>query len=252
MRNLVVAPVVALSLLALPGCKTDKKDTPTTKTGSGSGSAAATGSDGSAAAKPGEGSGDEAKPANLTLPKGDGTPPKKTDKPFDKAKFEELAKLDAPTFEKAVRNTAGPFDVRFTTPRPKLSATVTIAPCFDCTPMDLDKWKAKEEALKVMIPDELRKRPDTQWELGKIDLNGETAIYTFQFGYFFGKDDIGNPFGGFTNAYALYWNDGKNQIRVVAEYKDDPVSKEDLQTLAPREDLEKIAKAFLDFYTHSW
>ena len=66
-----------------------------------------------------------------------------------------------------------------------------------------------------------------------------------------GKDQNG-PVGAFSNAYALYYNDNVNQIRVVSEYKDDWQTREDLMRIAPREDLEKLARAFLDAYTHAW
>lgn len=242
--------VVVLGVIAFSGCKTDKK--PPAQGGSGSAGSAAVGS-GSAgsAASTGDGS-DSDRPKDITLPKGDGSPPKKTAQALDAAAFEALAKLDVPGFDKSVRSTSGTFDVRFTTPRPKLAVTVTIAPCFDCTPMDLDKWKAKEASLKLLLAEDLRDRPDTTWELGKTELNGEPVIYTFQFAHFFGKDEQGNPFGGFSNAYILYWNDGKNQIRTVAEYKDDPLAREDLASIAPREDLEKLARSYLDYFTQQW
>jgi hypothetical protein len=63
---------------------------------------------------------------------------------------------------------------------------------------------------------------------------------------------MGNPIGAFSDAYALYYNDGVNQIRVVAEYKDDPTTREDMLAIAPKEDLERLAKAFLAAYTHAW
>jgi len=56
----------------------------------------------------------------------------------------------------------------------------------------------------------------------------------------------------FTDALALYYNDGVNQIRVVAEYKDDPMSLEGLQKIAPKDDLAMLALSFLDVYTHEW
>ena len=65
-------------------------------------------------------------------------------------------------------------------------------------------------------------------------------------------DDTGQPQGSYSNAYVLYFNDGINQIRVVAEYKDDAMSREDMLKVAPREDLEKLAKSFLDAFTHAW
>jgi hypothetical protein len=106
--------------------------------------------------------------------------------------------------------------------------------------------------MKALLAEELRDRPDTVWDLGKTEINGQTMIYTYQLGHVSEKDDLGNPQSAFTNAYALYYNDGKNQVRVVAEYKDDQVAREDLTAIAPREDLEKLARAFMDVYTQKW
>ena len=249
MRTLAV---LASLLFALSACKTDKK--PEAKAGSGSAVATKpsepTAGSGSGSAAPTAGEPD--KRAAIELPKPDGTPLKKRETQLDQAGFDELAKVEVPGFEKKVRNQSGGLDVRFSTPRPKLAVTVTVAPCFDCTPIELEKWKAKEATLKQLLIEELRDRPDTIWELGQTEVSGTPAIFTYQFGHFFGKDDLGNPSGGFSNAYILYWNDGKNQIRVVAEYKDDPTSREDMLEIAPREDLEKLARSFLDLFTHKW
>ena len=142
--------------------------------------------------------------------------------------------------------------MRHSTPRPTIATTITITPCFDCPAMELAAWKAREASLRLLIGPELRDRPDTVWEMGQTELNGAPVIFTFQLGHHFGKDDNGNPTAAFANAYALYFNDGTNQIRVVTEYKDDPVAREDLTLVAPREDLEKVARAFLDAYTQAW
>jgi hypothetical protein len=237
--------VVVLIVIALVGCGSKKEPA---KTDTGSGSA----TPGSAAAKPAGGSASGAKGLNISLPKGDGTPPKATAKVLDKEAFEKLSKLEFPGFAPIVRNKDNQLDVRHVTPRPVLATTVTIAPCFDCLPMELDKWKAKEAGLKMLLAEPLRDRADTTWEMGATDLHGQPVIFTYQFGHTSGTDDQGNPEGAFSNAYALYFSDGKNQIRVVAEYKDDPMSREDLKAIAPREDLEKLAKGFLDAYTHAW
>lgn len=240
--------VVLTSVIALAGCGSKKEPA---KTDPGSGSAVAKAGSGSAVAKPADGSA-AGKGINITLPKGDGSPPKPTTVALDKVAFERLSKLAFPGFESTVRNRDNTLDVRHSTPRPTLATTVTVAPCFDCLPMELDKWKAKETGLKVLLTESLRDRPDTTWEMGTTELNGQKLIFTYQFGHHYGQDEQGNPDGAFSNAYALYFNDGKNQIRVVAEYKDDPLSRDDLKAIAPREDLEKLAKGFLDVYTHAW
>jgi hypothetical protein len=241
--------VVLASVIALAGCGS-KKEPPKTDTGSGS-AVAVTGS-GSGSAGSADSTVTPPKGINIKLPKGDGTPPKPTTKPLERKDFERMMTLKFEGFESVVRNRDNQLDVRHTTPRPTLATTVTVAPCFDCQPMELDKWKAKEAGLKMLLAESLRDRPDTTWELGTIDLNGQKLIYTYQFGHNYGTDESGNPDGAFSNAYALYYNDGKNQIRVVAEYKDDPMSRDDLKAIAPKEDLEKLATGFLDFYTHAW
>jgi hypothetical protein len=239
--------VAFVALIALAGCKTDKTSSPTTGSGSaGSGSAgSATTGSGSA------GSNDIGKGDVIKLPKGDGTPPKKTTKAIEQADVDRMIKLDWEGFTKEDRVGGKSFEVRLLTSRPRLAVTVTITPCFDCIPMDLEKWKAKGDAMKVLLAEELRSLPDTIFELGKADLNGQPVIFTYQFGMTRSEDKNG-PMGAFSNAYALYFNDSVNQIRVVAEYKDDWQTREDLLKIAPREDLEKLARAFLDAYTHAW
>lgn len=240
---------VSLSLLLFAACGGKKSED--TATGSGSASGAGVASGGSAGS-----AGSAAAPTSekaYTLPKGDGTPPKKTTTKFVTADFKRMAEFDHPPFVKRIRNTQSGLDVRFTTDRPKIGTTVTITPCFTCPPMQLDKWKEREETdLKFLLGDELRGRPDTLWEMGTVDLHGQLLVYTYQVGHWFEKDDNGNPHAAYSDAYALYYNDGINQIRVVSEYQDAPVTREQMLAVAPKEDLAKVALAFLDFYTHNW
>lgn len=246
MRTAIV--FVSAAVLAL-GCK-DKPKAQTVTTGSAGSQAATTGSAGSGSA-----------PANpeapnvLKLPKRTNTPPVKTTATGTRANWDKLAALDYSGFKKDVRNIAdNGVDVRYTTEaRPKLAVTVTANPCLDCPPMELEKWKPKLESLKMLLAPELRGEPDTIFELGATDLAGQPVIFTYQLGYKTGPDEQGQATFAYSHAYALYYNDGINSMRVVAEYKDDPTSKrEDLVALAPREDLERIAKAFLDAFTHTW
>lgn len=231
---------VLLSVLALTACKSKTDSKPAT----GSGSAVAAAGSGS-----GAGSAD---PGAITLPKGPGTPPNKTTAKLDDAAFAKLAELEYPGFKKEVRKTSGGFEVRHSTPRPKISVNVLITPCFDCIPMELERWQAKTDALKALLPPELRDRPDTTFEVGATELHGAPLIYTYQLGHYFGKDENDNPIADYSSAYVLYHNDGVNQIRVVANYADEPVSREDLAVVAPKDDLARLAKAFLDAYTHAW
>ena len=119
--------------------------------------------------------------------------------------------------------------------------------------MALEPWKARSDELKQSLSKELAARPDTQFEIGTRDLLGVTAIYSYQLGYYFGKDEQDQPIGDYSNAYILYYNDGVTQIRVNAHYRDDALGGRDqLLAVAPREDLEKLAVAFLNFYVHEW
>lgn len=222
------------------------------KSSGGSGSGAGTGSD------PGSGAGQKTnippppgeKP--IALPKSDGTPLKPAGRSLGPNDWKRMAAIDHPPFLKRIRNTKTGFDVRFTTERPKIGTTVTITDCLHCVPMNLDAWKAKTDDLKYILGDDLRDRPDTTWEIGSKEIHGTLVIWTYQVGHFFGKDDNGNPHASYSDAYALYFNDGDNQIRVVSEYQDSPVSREEMLAVAPREDLEQIATAFMDFYAHDW
>jgi hypothetical protein len=236
-----VRTILVVSLLALAaGCK----DKPTTKApppNVGSGSAAGSGSDGQRAAP------------DLVLPRSDGTPPKKTTKPHTKADYERLAKLEYPGFTADVRTVGEKvFEVRHKTKdHPRLWAVVTIKHCFECLPMELDKWKAKEQELKAINLEVLKDSKDIEWELGETQLNGQKLIYAYQVGTGNAPGEGGGEFS-FTNSYILYFNDGINEIRVVGTYKDDPVAKDDLKKVAPKDDLRALAVSFLDVYTHAW
>jgi hypothetical protein len=227
--------VLVLSAIALvTGCK--KKPTRRPPPENASVAGAGTGSD------------------TLLLPRADGTPPKKTTKPLEKADFERLAKLTWPGFDADVRTIGEKvFEVRQKTKdHPRLWATVTIQPCFDCVPMDLEKWKPKEQELKTISLEALKSLPGIEWEMDVVTFQGEPLVYTYQLGAGVGSATEGGGGYSFTDTYIAYYNDGVNQIRVIASYKDDPTSKEELQKLAPKEDLEALALSFLDVYTHAW
>lgn len=200
-----------------------------------------------------KGSGERAAP-DLILPRADGTPPKKTTAPLVKADFERLAKLTYPGFDADVRTVGEKiFEVRQKTKdHPRLWATVTIQPCFDCLPMDLAKWKAKEQELKAISLETMKDIPGIDWELDAALFQGQPIIYTYQLGTGMGSATEGGGGFAFTDTYMAYYNDGINQIRVIASYKDDPMSKEDIAKAAPKADLEALALSFLDVYTHAW
>jgi hypothetical protein len=144
------------------------------------------------------------------------------------------------------------FEVRqMTKDHPRLWATVTIQPCLDCVPMDLEKWKAKEDELKVLMAGLKDAKTGVESEIGKTELFGATIIYHYYIGYATTPGEGGGE-STYANAYVAYYNDGVNQVRVIAEYKDDPASVENMKKLAPKDDLRALALSFLDAYTHAW
>jgi hypothetical protein len=161
---------------------------------------------------------------------------------LDAAKAQQLAKLDVDGWTKTVRLAGGNgLDVRFT--RPPLAVTVQASPCFDCLPMDETKWRAKDGALRGLIAPELREHRDTTWELGMTEI-GTPAAFTFH---------LGHTAAAAATAYTLYFNDGVNMIRVVAEYDGAaPPTREALATAAPKGTLEQTAKAFASRFVHAW
>ncbi|HEY1557348.1 MAG TPA: hypothetical protein VGF94_21070 [Kofleriaceae bacterium] len=185
----------------------------------------------------------------LQLPPASGTPPIKTTKPIDDATFKKLNTMTFPGFAL----TPGYNGVRIverhlTLTAPKLRALVIVEPCKrNCDPMELAKWKDKP-SLKNQLSKELQDAKDTTFEVGQTDLDGAPMVYTYQLG------QVTTPAGGsYSDMYILYYNDGVNQATVMAAYVDDPTaSKNDMAQIAPKEDLEKLAKAFMDAYTHAW
>ena len=191
----------------------------------------------------------------LKLPKYAGTPPVKTTKPIDKAKAEPLSQTEFEGFDRDVRiaDDRG-IDVRYTTKaRPRIMVTVNAMKCFDCVAMEADKWKPKADSLKLIAGPDLKDRPDTTYEHGMTDITGTPYAWTYHVGYNITPSDTEGVTGAYGTAYAIYYNDGVNMIRVVAEYKDDiPKSREAMVNLTPKEDLEAIAKAFADRFVHLW
>jgi hypothetical protein len=190
---------------------------------------------------------------DLELPFSEGGPPKKTTKPHTKADYEKLAKLEFKGFTAMVRTVGDKvFEVRQVTPgHPRFWATVTIQHCLDCVPMELPKWKAKEEELKVLLGP-LKDMPDVQFEVGQTQSNGAPVMYTYQLGTGTSAGDEGGTHQHFTDAFAAYYNDGVNQIRVIAGYKDDPKSAAELAKIAPKDNLAMLALSMIDVYTHAW
>ncbi|HEX4450630.1 MAG TPA: hypothetical protein VH143_07160 [Kofleriaceae bacterium] len=239
---------VILAALALAACKGPPKHN----------SAPANAQTGSAAAP------------DIVLPHSDGSPIKPT-----------TAKIDPPTMQRLQNMSWRGFNAKShgfnadkgmmemqqrTSDHPAIWVVITIAPCNDnavmvsCLPMELAKWNSEPRysELKAIVPEGLRKQEDTIFEVGTTDLDGTKMIFTYQLGQTTshpgGSGSNFNP-GGFsyTDAYFLYYNDGVNTIRVVAEYKDDPrESKEKMAEAVPKGDLENVARAFMDAYVHAW
>jgi hypothetical protein len=237
-----IAFIVAVVLAT--GCK--DKTGPAVTPGSGSSTAAA--ADAAGSAQPDE------RPA-LTLPKLSGKPPVATKTKHTKAEYEKLGKqLEFVDWERDVRRALdNVLEVKHTTKiRPKISVRVLMSACLKCVPMDVEKWRAQKEALRMELPEELRDKPGTVFEIGEATLGGAKVISVYGLGTSFGKDDNG-PTGAYMNALTLHFNDGINQIKLVTSYADDPIgTKEDLVKVVPREHLEKIGLAFLDQYLQAW
>ena len=172
---------------------------------------------------------------DIELPRGTGKPPVKTTEPLPLKKLLELQQRVWKGFQikpHAINPDKGMEVQHITEDKPKITATITIAPCSEqavlgaCKPIQLPAWQADEAHLKMMIPDELR--GDAKFEVGIVKFHNTDLIYTFQLGQKSGTIDKGSNAGmayvAFTYAYILYYNDGVNQIRVVAEYKGDPMA----------------------------
>jgi len=201
---------------------------------------------------------------DIALPHGTGKPPVKTTEPLPLKKLLELQGRTWKGFQiqpHAINPDKGTEVQHTTEDKPKITATITIAPCSEqavlgpCKPLQLPLWQADTTHLKMMIPEQLR--GDAKFEIGAVKFHTADLIYTFQLGQTNGTFDKGSNAGmayvEFTYAYILYFNDGVNQIRVVAEYKDAPMANvAEMQKVVPREDLENTAKAFFDAFTALW
>ncbi len=186
----------------------------------------------------------------LHLPHGDGTLPKLTKiSPIDKATLAKLGGLDFQGFTKEVRDAGEAFvTVQRTVDRPKLKVTTQIRPCKDaCVPLEVGKWQTRTD-LEDLMSKQLKASKDTKFQIGATDLNSQPMIFTYQYGLL----KVGES-THFTDTYVLWFNDGKNEIRVIATYDDNvPDSTAAMLAMASVSDLEKVAKAFMDVYTQAW
>lgn len=197
-------------------------------------------------------------PAHVALPRSPETPPHKTHRPLARRELDRLTKLEFADFQRQDHGPAirAAYVEYMTKTRPILGVTVRIEPCGRglqaCRPMILPRWTMARAQLKQSINPVLAARADTRFDIAARPLTGATAISTYALGAYFGKDDKGLT-GVYTDIYTLYYNDGVNQIRVSAAYLDDPVGGIDqLLRLAPPDDLDKLAAAFLNYFIHEW
>jgi hypothetical protein len=176
-----------------------------------------------------------------------GKPPRKTTAPIARATLDKLAALAMPDFTSNVRKLDDGFlDVELQRAQPPLRVTVTIQPCLRCLPMEVERWRAETDALRVTIPPDLRDRPDTTFEIAQVALGGAPVIATYQLGY------AGDATA--SHAVTLYLADGVNQIRVTCAYAGgpgEPITREALASIT-RAELTAVALAVLDLYAAAW
>jgi hypothetical protein len=219
--------------------------------------------------------------AHVTLPKSSTSLLRRTRRPFTS---KQLAWLSSFEFKDFVREDGGTTDeaveIRHTTTtRPRFGVTVRIDRCptaapagsrrararhverekpvtadaRPCLPMQLPVWEERRDELKQFMSSDLAMRSDTRFDIGARKVDGATAISTYQLGHLFALDDRNKTVALSSTAYALYYNDGVNRIRVMANYLDDAVpTRGQLVDLAPPRELERMAVAFTRFYLHHW
>jgi len=197
-------------------------------------------------------------PTHVRLPRSPETPARRTLRPLKRPQLGRLAAIEFPDFEHQNRDANDRMiEVRhITRTRPKLGITVMLGACprpRACPSMQLARWNARRGELLHELPASLAGRPDTRFEIATRKVAGAAAISIYEIGYAGGADDHDQPSADYIDAYVVYYNDGVNQLRVMAHYLDDSVGGiEQMTTLAPREDLEKLAVAFASYYLHAW
>jgi hypothetical protein len=197
-------------------------------------------------------------PTHVRLPRSPDTPARRTLRPLRGLQLGKLAAIEFPDFERQERDvTDRMVEFRHTTrTRPRIGVTVTLGPCprpRACPSMQLARWNARRNALLHELPATLAARADTRFEIATRRIAGAPAISIYELGYSGGTDDKDQPAADYIDAYVVYYNDGVNQMRVMAHYLDDAVGGIDqMLAIAPREDLEKLAVAFASYYLHAW
>jgi hypothetical protein len=203
---------------------------------------------------------------DIVLPHGNGKPPVKTTEAIPLKTLLAIQQTTYRGFQNqphAINPERGTEVSYLTEDKPKIAVTITIAPCSDqavlgtCLPMNLSAWTTKTAELKKLIPSDLRDLPDTKFEVNNTKFHDADLISTFQLGQTTGTKSTGSAAGlayiAYTYAYTLYYNDGYNQIRIVAEFKEDArPSLAEMVAEVPRSDLQNTALAFFDATTQLW
>jgi hypothetical protein len=139
-------------------------------------------------------------------------------------------------------------DLELVLAKPAIRVSVAIQPCLRCIPMQLDRWRAESDTLRIVIPPDLRDRADTTFEVASTTIGGVPAIWTYQLAWVADKDAA--PIHD--HAVTLYFNDGVNQIRAIAAFAGTADSRDAMVRTAGRADLESAAIAIVDRYTQAW
>ena len=134
---------------------------------------------------------------------------------------------------------------------PRLWAVVTIQPCLDCIPMELDEVESQDRGAEGHARRAQRRSPTSPSRSARPTLHGQPIIYTYQVGTGT-HEDVGGAAFGFTNNLQRVLQRRDQPDRVVGAYKDDPATKDELIQKAPKEDLMNLAVSFLDAFTHQW
>jgi hypothetical protein len=165
-------------------------------------------------------------------------------KPIDKPILEAITKLPFGGGEIKVLTVEDDLMSMTITPKgvtPERRSRLTISKCLNCVPMDKAKWEERRSELLQLVPAELRDKPDLVYEIGETTIAGHEVIYVYQAGVHVTPGDTQTV----SHAYTINWNDGVNQLHIVAYDASVPSSMtvEHLVTLVPRAQLETLAAA---------
>ncbi len=177
-----------------------------------------------------------------------GKPPVKTTRSISRDQLTRLAALELDGLKKTVRKLDDAFlDVAYHHEQPSITVTVAVQPCLRCLPMQLDRWRAETNALRLTVPPDLRDRSDSTFEIDAITIGGTPAIATHHLAFV--KGDVPS----FDHAVTVYFTDGVNQIRAIASY-DGPIvdSEQEMSQVVTRGELEQLAVAVLDRHAQAW